>query len=136
MDIPVGYDSSGIHPDEGIERHFDDVPRVCLARAQPLFGFPGVRMPLLREQIFPPHAFHGPQQESKNWSHHGAARQAKVPEDFSNRRQDIVPIHAHQHCPMHTLKIAKALGPGIAGDNRYMAMLMLLLDITGQGPFA
>ncbi len=99
-DVPVGDDSSGIHPDEAIERRLDDAPRVCLALAQRRFGFPGHHTLLLRVQMFPPHAFHAPQQESKSWNHHGGTRQAKLPEDFSNRRQHVASIHAHQHRPM------------------------------------
>src|SRR5207302_488295 len=136
LDVPVGDDSSGIHPDEGIERRLDDALRVCCALAQRHFCFPGEHTLSLRVPMFPPHAFHAPQQESKRWSHHGATCQAKVPEDFSNRRQHVVPIHAHQHRPVQTLKIAMALGPGMAGDDWYMATLVLFFYITGRGPFA
>ena len=128
--------SSIIHPDEAIERHLDDTPRVCLALPQRPFGLPGKRTLVLGMPIFPLRAVHGPHQESKRWNHHDAACQAKLPEDFSNRRQDIVTIHAHQHRPMHAFKVAKTLGPGIAGDHWHTAMLVLLLNVTGQRPFA
>src|SRR4029077_10463456 len=43
LDIPVGDDSGCIHPDEAIERHLDDTPRVCLALPQRPFSLPGKR---------------------------------------------------------------------------------------------
>ena len=47
LDVPLGNDSSGIHPDEGIKRRRDDTPRVCLALAQRHLDFPGMRTFLL-----------------------------------------------------------------------------------------
>ncbi|MCG3775578.1 MAG: hypothetical protein JW395_2420 [Nitrospira sp.] len=106
LGVPVGDDTSRIHPDETIERHLDDAPRVSLALAQRRFGLPGERMFLLCVPIFPLHAGHSPDQESKRGNHHGAAGQTKVPENFSNRRQHVAPIHTHEHCPTHALKLA------------------------------
>ncbi len=136
MNVPLGNEPSGVHPDETIERHLHDAPGVCLALAQRRFSFSGERTFLLCMLIFLPHAFHGPHQESKRGNHHRAARQAKVPEHFTNRRQYVLAIHAHQHRPMDTLMPATGWRPGITGDDRHVPTPVFFFDIIREGAFA